>query len=255
MKVNGTGLFAERLLYIDWLEERSQSANPTVVTPSDEFIAPAVRADGINVGAARVILRGKEDSHTTPRPQGEVLAESAGGQARKYSTLQILRVNPTSGTKASRRLPTQVVNIKVRCHSQQASENRHRNLRPYRRPVVRHFDVRADQGHRAKGFRATTEARSSKFEDKIAGVAAKVNRAPLRFGLVARELLQTCAWRTIVVFLSNSLQSIAYVPATRCALTGSKITRAPNRWTFFTPSPLLKQSRRLPSMLNAVTGA
>ena len=35
MKVNGTGLFAERLLYVDWLEERSLSANPTVVTPSD----------------------------------------------------------------------------------------------------------------------------------------------------------------------------------------------------------------------------
>ena len=64
--------------------------------------------------AARVILRGKEDSRTTPRPQGEVLAEPAGGQARKYSTLQILRANRTSGTKASRRLPTQVVNDKGR---------------------------------------------------------------------------------------------------------------------------------------------
>jgi hypothetical protein len=117
VKVNGTGLFAERLLYVDWLEERSLSANPTVVTPSGEFLAPAVRADGINVDAARVILRGKEDSRTTPRPQGEVLAEPAGGQARKYSTLQILRVNRTSGTKASRRLPTQVVNDKGRYHS------------------------------------------------------------------------------------------------------------------------------------------
>lgn len=85
MKVNGTGLFAKRLLYVDWLEERSLSANPTVVTPSDEFLAPAIRADGINVDAASVILRGEEDSRTTPRPQGEVLAEPAGGQARKYS--------------------------------------------------------------------------------------------------------------------------------------------------------------------------
>ena len=118
MKVNGTGLFAERLLYVDWLEERSLSANPTVVTPSDGFLAPAIRADGINVDAARVILRGKEDSRTTPRPQGEVLAEPAAGQARKYSTLQILRANRTSGTKASRGLPTQVVNDKGRSHQQ-----------------------------------------------------------------------------------------------------------------------------------------
>ena len=80
-------------------------------------LAPAMRADGINVAAARVILRGKEDSRTTPQPQGEVLAEPAGGQARKCSTLQILRANRTSGTKASRRLPTQVVNDKGRCRS------------------------------------------------------------------------------------------------------------------------------------------
>jgi hypothetical protein len=61
VKVNGTGLFAERPLHVDWLEERSLSAIPTVVTPSDEFLAPGIRADGINVDAARVILRGKED--------------------------------------------------------------------------------------------------------------------------------------------------------------------------------------------------
>jgi hypothetical protein len=60
VKVNGTGLFAERLLYVDWLEERSLSANPTVVTPSDEFLAPAIRADEINVDTARVILRVKK---------------------------------------------------------------------------------------------------------------------------------------------------------------------------------------------------
>ena len=70
MKVNGTELFAERLSYVDWLEERSQSANPTVATPRDEFLAPAVRADGINVDAARVIRRAKEDSRTMPRPPG-----------------------------------------------------------------------------------------------------------------------------------------------------------------------------------------
>jgi hypothetical protein len=63
------------------LEEHSLSANPTVVTPSDEFLAPPIRADGINVAATRVILRGKEDSRTTPRPQGEVLAEPAAGLA------------------------------------------------------------------------------------------------------------------------------------------------------------------------------
>jgi hypothetical protein len=44
MKVNGTGLFAERQLYVDWLEELSLSADPTVVRPSDEFLAPAIRA-------------------------------------------------------------------------------------------------------------------------------------------------------------------------------------------------------------------
>jgi len=88
-----------------------------VVTPSDEFLAPAVRADGINVDAARVILRGKEDSRTTPRPQGEVLAEPASGQARKYSTLQILRANRTSGTKPLAACQTQVVNDKGRYHS------------------------------------------------------------------------------------------------------------------------------------------
>jgi hypothetical protein len=104
VKVNGTGLFAERLLYVDWLEERSLSANPTVVTPSDEVLAPAIRAVGINVAAAWVILRGKEDPRTTTRPQGEVFAEPAAGQARKYSTLQIVRANRTSGTKASRRI-------------------------------------------------------------------------------------------------------------------------------------------------------
>jgi hypothetical protein len=105
-----------RATYLDWLEERSLSANPAVVTRSDEFLAPAIRADGINVDDARVILRGKEDSRTTPRQQGEVLAAPAGGQARKYSTLQILRGNRTSGTKDSRRLPTQVENDKGRSH-------------------------------------------------------------------------------------------------------------------------------------------
>ncbi len=69
---NGT-IRAERLLYVDWLEERSLSANPTVVTPSDGFLAPAIRADGRNVAAGRVILRCKEDSRKRRDHKGRYL--------------------------------------------------------------------------------------------------------------------------------------------------------------------------------------
>jgi len=60
-----------------------------VVTPSDEFLAPAVRADGINVDAARVILRGKEDSRTTPRPQGAM--QDTANRIAKLRHFQSLR--------------------------------------------------------------------------------------------------------------------------------------------------------------------